>query len=161
VEQTRPFKRPLFPNLRQSTPRTYQRDTSRSGNGLRHREFGGIPTTARIYALLRRGLRRIPLVYGFALELRSLLHRMGIRYKRRYEVYGLDLGQLHRITPDGHLALNIRTRACTRDIENFLERHPWATMVDLEMYRDAWLAGAVWAESNSYSYSEGQAGRAY
>ena len=107
-------------------------------------------------ALLRWGLRLFPLVYGFGLELRSLRHRMGIRHKRRYEVSGLDLGPTHQTSTDGHLEVNTRTRACTQDIENFAERHPWATLVDVETYRDAWLAGAAWAESNSDSCKQVQ-----
>jgi hypothetical protein len=49
---------------------------------------------------------------------------------------------------DGHLELCTRTHACTADIENFVSDHPWATMVDVEIYRDAWVLGALWGERN-------------
>lgn len=98
---------------------------------------------------LHVGLRRMPLVYGFLVELRSLLNRMVLRSKRRYDLYGLDLGPAHQGSADGHLELNTQTHACTQDIESFVEAHPWATIVDVEMYRDAWVRGAAWAGRNS------------
>ncbi len=152
VESNNPkAKRLPSANPRQSRHRSYPDDKSHSRDDLRRKESRGRLIVQEVGALLRLGLRRMPLVYGFALELRSLLHRMRIRCKRRYDVYGLDLGPFHQTSIDGHLEVNTRTRACTQDTENFADRHPWATILDLEMYRDAWLAGAAWAESNSDS----------
>src|ERR1017187_4908942 len=98
--------------------------------------------------LFHAGLRRMPLMYGFLLELRNLSHRMRLRYKQRYDLYGVDLGPWHQLAVDGHLEPNIRTHACTQDIKNFVDGHRWATMIDVEMYRDAWERGAVWVESS-------------
>jgi hypothetical protein len=43
----------------------------------------------------------------------------------------------------------IRKYACIQNIESFVKAHPWATMIDLETYMDAWQAGAAWAENSS------------
>ena len=90
-------------------------------------------------------LYRTPSIYGFAVELRSLIHRMELLRKRRYYIYGLDLGPYIQQTPDGPRNFYTRTRACISDIESFVAVHPWATMVDVEMYRDAWVKGAEWS----------------
>ena len=86
------------------------------------------------------------------MELRSLLYRMKVLRKRRYYIYGLDLGPYIQQTPDGPRNLYTRTRACIDSIENFVEGHPWATMVDIEIYRDAWVAGAEWSICTQDSY---------
>jgi len=98
--------------------------------------------------LLHAGLRRTPLLYGLAVEIRSLLCRMALRYIRRYNLYGIDLGPAGQMSPGGHLEPNTRTHACIRDIESFVASHPWATMVDVEIYRDAWGQGAALAANN-------------
>ncbi len=97
---------------------------------------------------LRLGLHRFALLRGFLLELRSFLYRIALRCKRRYDLYGLDVGPLQQ-TEAGHLRWNTRTRACSEDIKSFAASRPWATMIDLEVYRDAWARGAGWAESSS------------
>jgi hypothetical protein len=70
---------------------------------------------------------------------------MELLRKRRYYIYGLDLGPYIQQTPDGPRNFYTRTRACISDIESFVAVHPWATMVDVEMYRDAWVKGAEWS----------------
>lgn len=90
-------------------------------------------------------------LFGVVTEIRSLGGRIRFRLKQRYHVRGLDLGAYHQVGDDGRLRVNTRTHACTQDIENFAAAHPWATIVELEMYRDAWARGATWAESNSGS----------
>jgi hypothetical protein len=145
-------KRLSAPNRRQNQPETQTASKFHStGNDPSRRKCRGDLILQETCALLRRVSRQVPLVCGFAREIRSLLYRMGIRYKRRYEVFGLDLGPYHQIRPDGRLEVNRRTRACTQDIESFAEGHPWATIVDLEIYREAWVAGMKWAESSSDS----------
>jgi hypothetical protein len=101
-----------------------------------------------VASLLRSLLRPFPLLRVFLLELRSLVYRIGLQYKRRYDLYGLDGGPLHEKTSSGHLRWNIRTRACSEDMQSFESSRPWATMLDWEVYRDAWVKGAEWAESN-------------
>ena len=96
---------------------------------------------------LESGLRRMPLMYGFVVEIHSFLHRMALRSRLRYRAYYLYVGRLEQES-GGHLEPNKRTHACIRDIRSFAQRHPWATHLDLEMYRNAWLAGVQYAESN-------------
>jgi hypothetical protein len=97
---------------------------------------------------LEVGLRRMPLVYGFVVEMHSFLHRMVARYRRHYGAYLLYVGPFEE-GPSEHPEPNKRTHACMRDIRSFVEHNPWATTLDLEMYRDSWLAGVEWQKSNS------------
>jgi hypothetical protein len=98
---------------------------------------------------LHRGLVRMPLTYGFVLEIHSLLHRILIRRRQRYGAFFLIMSSVRQKEDQPRPKANIRRCACIRDIESFVEAHPWATILDLEMYRDAWQAGAAWAEDNS------------
>jgi hypothetical protein len=98
---------------------------------------------------LRVGLHRLPLLRVFLVELRSLVYRIALQYKRRYDLYGLPVGPVHQKI-QGHLHWNIRTRACTLDMKSFAEGRLWATMIDWEVFRDAWARGAEWGEHNSY-----------
>ena len=101
---------------------------------------------------LHWGSRRMPLAYGLVVELHTFLHRMAIRCRRRHGVFWLSVSSFRRAEgpPIGplHPEENTRKCACIYDIESFVERHPWATILDLETYRDAWQAGAEWAERN-------------
>jgi hypothetical protein len=102
-------------------------------------------------ALLDASLRRFPLAFGFVLEMHSLLHRMAARWRLRYAAYFLVVSaeeMAERLVP------NTRTHSYMRDMRNFFERYPWATILDLEMYRDAWLAGAEWG-SRTYTQAQG------
>jgi hypothetical protein len=103
----------------------------------------------KLSALRRWGLYGSALVFGVAEEMHSLLHRMALRRERRYESHGLVLGPDWQATPAGRFQVCTRTHACISDIGNFERHNPWATLVDVETYRDAWLAGAEWASRNS------------
>jgi hypothetical protein len=98
---------------------------------------------------LESALYRLPRVYGFVVETHTYLHRMASRYKRRYGAYFVSHLPLSELGEDGVRVPNIRVRSCIDDMRNYAESHPWATILDLEMYRDAWLAGAEWADHNS------------
>jgi hypothetical protein len=69
-------------------------------------------------------------------------------WKLRYKAYFFYVGPFEQDT-SGHREPNIRTHACIWCIRSFVSDHPWATILDLESYRDAWQAGAEWAEHNS------------
>jgi len=97
---------------------------------------------------LQAGIYRMPLMYGFAKLMRSLAPRIAAVCKPRYTLYPLCVGRFERAST-GHLVPNIRKHACTRDIRNFVSSHPWATILDLQAYRDAQLEEVEWAESNS------------
>lgn len=94
-------------------------------------------------------LYRMPRVYGFVVEMHSFLHRMVARYRRRYGVYFVSGMPLSEQGEDGVQRPNTRIRSCSDDMRNYAIDHPWATSLDLETYRDAWLAGAEWASRNS------------
>ena len=118
-------------------------------NGLSRNRLSRWLSLLKVGELLRTGLRRMPLLYGFLLESRSLVYRMKLRRKRRYNVYGLVLGPCLQLTPTEGLCMNMRSLACISDIESFLSERPWATIVDQEVYQDAWVKGAEWAESKT------------
>jgi len=102
----------------------------------------------QVQRILNGSLHRVPLLRVFSLELRSFVYRMGLQYKRRFDLFGLDVGPLHQ-NEAGHPRWNTRTRGCTLDMKSFLASRPWATMIDLEVYRDAWGRGAEWGEHSS------------
>jgi hypothetical protein len=92
-------------------------------------------------------LYRLPRAYGFVKEMHSLLHRMAVVCRRPYGMYGIYMGPLEE-EPRGSQKLNIRTHACMKDTRTLILDRPWATFVDVELIRDAWLAGAKWGENS-------------
>jgi len=90
-----------------------------------------------------------PRVCGFLAETHSFLHRTAIQYKRRFAAYFLFGLPPSVAVEEGHHQQSNRGYSCTEDMRNYVNAHPWATILDLETYRDAWLAGARWGESNS------------
>jgi hypothetical protein len=135
-----------FPNPHQSERREHFRSSFDRTSGV----LGGSANCVRwirrlVSALHYLSRRRMPSLHEFLPELRSFVHRMELHRTRRYNLFGVDLGPSNLIAADGHLEGNTRTLACSADIESFLAGHPWATMVDSEVYRDAWVKGAEWA----------------
>jgi len=74
-------------------------------------------------------------------ELCSLVYRIRIVRANSLASSGLNLGPLYGKDVGGHLVLNRSTRACTRDIEDFQKRFPWASLTDLYLYQIAWVEG--------------------
>jgi hypothetical protein len=101
-------------------------------------------------APIAASLRPFPLVLGFVAEMHSLLHRMALRRRLRSASYFLSIPPEEMAE---RLAPHTRTHAYMQDMRNFVARYPWATILDLEMYRDAWLAGAEWG---SHMHKQGQ-----
>ena len=97
---------------------------------------------------LQAGICRMPLVCGFVKLVHSLAPRIVVVCKPRYRTCLLYVGRCEGALA-GHLEPNIHAHAYTRDIRNFAQTHPRATILDLEMYRDAWLEGVEWVESSS------------
>lgn len=96
------------------------------------------------------------LLRRYLLELRSFQYRIALLYKSpsgRY-LQGVDPGPYYQYSQDGHPELNIHTHICTAYIKHFWSSHPWATVIDMELYRDAWVAGAEWTENNVYKKSQ-------
>jgi len=105
------------------------------------------------WQLRETGLRWIALWHQLLSEMRSLLCRMALQYKRRDGPYILTVDLRRPTDQEGGLRLSIRRHACIADIENFVASRPWATMIDWEVYRDAWAKGAEWAD-DSYHKSK-------
>ena len=94
------------------------------------------------------GIYRMPLVFGFVTLMSSLAPRIAAACKLRCRISRLCAGLCEGALAE-HLEPNSHARAYTRDIRNFVSSHPWATILDLQAYRDAQLEEVEWAESNS------------
>jgi hypothetical protein len=99
-------------------------------------------------------LLKHPILQGFLLETRSLVYRMGIRYKRPHDVDGVVFGPYWEKTSDGNLPLSIRTQSCIGDTERFVNGFPWVTTIDAAVFVHAWELGAEWGMSNSCKSTE-------
>jgi hypothetical protein len=148
---------PVFLTQKESNPcqnepvNSLPTEQGRAGNVHPGKEYPWRSRLAGFLEPLTTGLHHFALLRGFLEEFRSLVPRMVLQYKRRYDLYGLALGSFHEMTPEGHLRWNRRTHACSADIESFVASHPWATMIDREFYRDAWARGAEWGTHNPCS----------
>jgi hypothetical protein len=128
-------------------------EAARFGCVLCRTEFREPQLVRPLPAPLQAALHRLPSLCGFVAEMHNFLHRMAAIYRLRYRTYLLYVGPLEQGSA-AHVEPNIRTHACIRDMRSFSATHPWATILDLEIYRDAWLAGVEWAESNSYKQEQ-------
>jgi hypothetical protein len=75
-------------------------------------------------------------------EFRTVLQRTEFRLKKRLDQNGVDLGAHYRMRPNGHLEPNTRTQNRIRDTRYLLSKHPWATLVDLQIFLEGWDKGA-------------------
>lgn len=94
------------------------------------------------------------LALGCELDVRTLFHRVGLRCRKLYYPPFVTFGPVHHANPLGHPEKCTRAHACKRDTESFAASCRWATIFDLEIYRDGWAAGARWASRNSCSCSK-------
>jgi len=94
---------------------------------------------------------RIALVAGCTRELRSLLYRIALLFTERHHLGILPVGAACHLGPTGVPQECIRTRDCTRDIENFAASHPKATVIDWGHFREGWEAGEKWSRYNQCS----------
>src|ERR1035438_6540412 len=96
---------------------------------------------------LHAGICRMPLVYGFVKLMNSLALRIAGVCKLRYKTCLLYVDRCKRASTE-HRGPNTHVRACKRDIRNFVQTRRWATILDPELYRGAWLEEVAWAESS-------------
>ncbi len=140
----------LVPNPHQSQQKTSSRTSAVRCGGVHCRtELSGQSQVRPRTGLIHAGLYRLPSVYGFVVETHSLLHRIAARCRRGFPAYFVTVESFRLLARDEHLQPNTRTYACIRDMRSSAERRRWATIPDLETYRDTWLAGAAWGESSS------------
>ena len=141
---------PRSPNPRQSGHRRRGRKGKwdRLGCVRCHRQSHEHGLTRGLPGPLHGSIYRMPLVYGFVKLMRSLALRIVSGCRRRYRTCLLCVGPCGGALA-GHLEPSIHAHAYMRDIRNFVLTHPWATILDLPMDRDAWLEEVEWAESNS------------
>jgi hypothetical protein len=113
---------------------------------LRYRATRVLRREYREYRLLLRLIRS---------EMGSLLSRIALLCRvPRGLLYGLDLGRASQPSPTEYPVPHIRTRACSDHIKTFCNSHPWATLIDENLYRDAWYAGTQWGACNPDSCNE-------
>jgi hypothetical protein len=140
-----PFFTRMESNRHQSEPLGFrQSDGDRLENVQVGKQSRGRWLVEGFVEPLRAVLGRFALSRGILAELRSLLPRIALQYKRSYNLHDLDVGPFHERLSDGHLRWNTCTHACSAHIESFVAAHLWATMIDLEVYRNAWEKGAEW-----------------
>ena len=113
------------------------------------RLIGAVFPVGLIVRLVSAYLLRHPLLQGFLLEIRSLVHHMELRRKRPHDVDGLVFGPYLEQSLDGSYRPCKRTDACMQDTEHFLTRYPWVSTIDAAVFVRAWELGAEWGLGNS------------
>jgi hypothetical protein len=83
---------------------------------------------------------RFQLLYGLLLERRSLYHRIRL-LRLRNHISRPRMGQEFQQDTSGHLRLNRRTQARTKDMQRIRERHPWLSLEDWNLFLVGWGAG--------------------
>jgi len=102
-------------------------------------------------SLARRGFWSLSqCTHGILSETRSLVPRILFRLKKNLDSCGVDLGTSHQTHPSGHPVPSTRTRARIHDTQCMLSNHPWATLVDLEIFLEGWEKGARWADPETH-----------
>jgi hypothetical protein len=79
---------------------------------------------------------------GIVRECCSLPRRIGTIYVTKIYRRGVRLGSLGNCKDQRS---DMRTLACTRDMQHITNCRPWATPLDLAAYVEAWSMGAEWA----------------
>jgi hypothetical protein len=141
---------PRSPNPRQSERRKRGRKEQWGHLGCVrcYRQSHELGLTRAMLRLLHAGVYRTPLGYGFVKLTSSLALRIVAVCKLRHKMCLLYVGLCKRALA-GHLEPNIHAHAYTQDTRNFVLIHPQATILDLQMYRGAWLEGVESAGSSS------------
>jgi hypothetical protein len=98
---------------------------------------------SRTYRILFDGLRTYPRLRMFLSECRSFLYRSYIVLTSK-DTHRVPMGSAYLESPSGRVFRNIRSLACSRDIERISSNHP-STPLDWAAYRDSWEAGVEWA----------------
>jgi hypothetical protein len=130
----------FFPEPTQSGPfgRWLWRYDGRTGKRLSSIHW----LASRAIHVLWFGLLWAPLVRGIARECHSLPRRIGTIYATKIYRHGVRLGSLGGCKDQSS---DMRTLACTRDMQRITNCRPWATPLDLAAYVEAWSMGAEWA----------------
>ena len=141
---------PRSPNPRQTWHRKRGRkeQSGRSGCVRCHKQSHELGLTGALPWPLHAGIYRKPSVYGFVKLMHSPALRTVSGCKPRYRTCLLCVGPCVGALA-GHREPSIHAHAYTRDIRNYVLTHPWATILDLQVYRDVWPEGVEWAESSS------------
>lgn len=119
---------------------------SQTNDGFGCIEFPEASFLLRVLHRLR--LRRFALLYGFLLELRSLLWRIVRLQRTKLYRKSLDIGPAFERTPDGSYQECTRTRACSADMRNLYATRPGLTILDAELFLAGWKLGWEWGYHN-------------
>jgi len=96
---------------------------------------GKLPLVAEEYRILIRECAR---------DVRAFPARIGLIYETRKRHCRVYPGP-HQMA-DGRLQRCTRTHACIDDIRNFVVCHPWATVVERQIFADAWAKEVEFAD---------------
>jgi len=93
--------------------------------------------------LNHRLLWKYPRLRMFLSELRNSFSRIYTVLTNK-DAYRVPMGPAYLEAQSGRVFRNIRSLACSRDIERIASNHP-STPLDWSAYRDAWEAGVEWS----------------
>jgi len=134
------------PNFSESSPVLEKPQTLQTSPSLS--AYGPVDSVPRsiVRRLLRQGRRRVYRPTGslsriLLRELYSFYHRIEYLLKHRLDIQGVLVGQAFQIGESGMLQWDKKTLGCNADIESSLAVQRWRTLVDVELYREAWFSG--------------------
>lgn len=88
------------------------------------------------------------LLRGFLADCCTLVYRTRCRWHAYPMAYAAKLGPIYRRDASGDLRACTLAPGYTKDIENFEDAHPGATVFDLELFYRGWEKGSEWALCN-------------
>jgi hypothetical protein len=105
----------------------------------------------KLRASIAGWLFRRPLLYGWLSEARNFLRRISspaeLRAVYRYPFGQVDFGPVFEEVGIEYLCLCMKTQACIRDMQQTAQIAASPSLLDLQLYVDAWKQGAEWGLS--------------
>ena len=105
--------------------------------------------SGRFQTLFFCGLWR-PSIHEILLECRNFLWRIRMLRETSAGLLG-TFGPTWASLPNGHLLRCDATRARMMDTQEMRTNHPRATVIDVDLFLEGWLAGAKWAACSGRS----------
>ena len=84
-------------------------------------------------------------------ELHNCCWRMSYVYRHRPDRQGILIGPAFRIGESQNVLWDKKTLDCNKDIEHFLAVQRWRTLIDVELFREAWFLGVEWSSRNRHT----------
>ena len=91
------------------------------------------------------------LLRSLSRELYSCYRRILYICKHRPDLHGVRVGKAFQISGDQSVQWDKQTLDCNSDIERFLATRHWLTLIDVELFREAWYSGAESVSRNHHN----------